>query len=132
MSWRSNRDHAPRHLNRPGTGLRLPITPHPATCGAAPTLLAFLSAHAMHGVTKAGAKLVQPAVGDDSLYRWVAGDRTGERPRFGTLPNHFVAEVNGDARGVAEAAVGIAHRRVDPSAGCRMESLRRARVPGGE
>ena len=68
-------------------------------------LLAFLSAHAMHGAKKAGAEIIQPAVDDDPLYGWVAGDRTGDPPRFGTLPNHFVAEVNGDASGVAEAAV---------------------------
>ena len=68
-------------------------------------LLAFLSAHAMHGAKKAGAEIIQPAVQDDYLYQWVAGRGTGEPPRFGTLPNHFVAEVNGDARGVAEAAV---------------------------
>ncbi len=68
-------------------------------------LLAFLSAHGMHGVTKAGATVVQPDLDGDRLYRWVAGHGTGEPPRFGTLPNHFVAKVNGDARGVAEAAV---------------------------
>ena len=68
-------------------------------------LLAFLSAHAMHGAKKAGAEIIQPAVDNDCLYRWVAGHGTGEPPRFGTLPNHFVAEVNGDASGVAEAAV---------------------------
>ena len=69
-------------------------------------LLAFLSAHAMHGAAEAGATIVQPSLDGDRLYRWVAGYGIGEPPRFGTLPNHFVAEVNGDARGVAEAAVG--------------------------
>ncbi len=68
-------------------------------------LLAFLSAHAMHGAEKAGARIVQPDLDGDQLYRWVAGDRTGEPPRFGTLPNHFVARVDSDARGVAEAAI---------------------------
>ena len=68
-------------------------------------LLAFLSAHAMHGARKAGAEIKQPAIQNDCLYRWVAGHGSGEPPRFGTLPNHFVAEVAGDARGVAEAAV---------------------------
>ena len=68
-------------------------------------LLAFLSAHAMHGAEKAGGTVVQPAVGDDPLYRWVDGRRIGDPPRFGTLPNHFVTEVDGDARRVAEAAV---------------------------
>ena len=69
-------------------------------------LLAFLSAHAMHGARKAGAEIKQPAIQNDCLYRWVAGHGSGEPPRFGTLPNHFVAEVSGDARDVAEAAVG--------------------------
>ena len=68
-------------------------------------LLAFLSAHAMHGAEKVGGRIIQPAVDDDLLYRWVAGDRTGDPPRFGTVPNHFVVEVDGDARRVAEAAV---------------------------
>ena len=68
-------------------------------------LLAFLSAHAMHGARKAGAEIKQPAIQNDRLYRWVAGHGTSESPRFGTLPNHFVAEVAGDAHGVAEAAV---------------------------
>ena len=69
-------------------------------------LLAFLSAHAMHGADKAGGRIMQPAVDDDPLYRWVAGHRAGDPPRFGTLPNHFVVEVDGDARRVAEAAIG--------------------------
>lgn len=69
-------------------------------------LLAFLSAHAMRGAEKAGGRIVQPAVDDDSLYRWVAGHRTDDPPRFGTLPNHFVVAVDGDTRRVAEAAVG--------------------------
>lgn len=69
-------------------------------------LLAFLSAHAMRGAKQAGGRIVQPAVDDNLLYRWVDGHRTGDPPRFGTLPNHFVAEVDGDARPVAEAAIG--------------------------
>ena len=67
-------------------------------------LLAFLSAHAMHGAKKAGGKVVQPVVDDDPLYRWVAGDRIGDPPQVGTVPNHFVVEVDGDARSVAEAS----------------------------
>lgn len=68
-------------------------------------LLAFLSAHAMHGAEQAGGRIVQPIVRDDPLYRWASGDRSGEAPRFGTLPNHFVAAVDGDARRVALAAI---------------------------
>ena len=71
-------------------------------------LLAFLSAHAMHGAATAGGKLVQPVVDGDPLYGWVAGSRSGDPPRFGTVPNHFAVEVGGDAenaaRPVAEAA----------------------------
>ena len=69
-------------------------------------LLAFLSAHAMHGAAKAGAEIAQPVVKDDPLYRWVAGNplRTDDPPRLGSLPNHFVAKVDGDAVQVAKAA----------------------------
>ena len=86
-------------------------------------LLAFLSAHAMHGAKNAGARIVQPAIGDDPLYGWVAGRRTGDPPRFGTLPNHFVVEVDSDdARRVAVAAdesIAAAWKRVhDAVWGC--------------
>ena len=69
-------------------------------------LLAFLSAHAMHGAAQAGGSIVQPDVADDRLYRWVSGIPTAKPPRIGTVPNHFVVEVCADARHVAEAAVG--------------------------
>ena len=59
----------------------------------------------MHGARGAGGEIAQPLVGDDPLYRWVDGDRAGEAPRIGTLPNHFVVEMDGDAQPVAEAAV---------------------------
>ena len=71
-------------------------------------LLAFLSAHAMHGAHEAGGRIVQPAVAEDALYRWVSGNPTDERPRIGSVPNHFVIELGGDAgdaRRVAETAV---------------------------
>ena len=68
-------------------------------------LLAFLSAHAMRGAQDAGGEIVQPLIAGDPLYRWVGGDRSGEAPRIGTLPNHFVVEVDSDAEPVAEAAV---------------------------
>ena len=67
-------------------------------------LLAFLSAHAMRGAHNAGGEIVQPLVREDPLYRWVGGDRTGEAPRIGTLPNHFVVTVDSNAQTVAEAA----------------------------
>ena len=68
-------------------------------------LLAFLSAHAMRGAHNAGGEIVQPLVKGDPLYRWVGGDRRGEAPRVGTLPNHFVVKVGSDDQPVAEAAV---------------------------
>ena len=72
-------------------------------------LLAFLSAHAMHGADVAGGRIVQPAVTEDPLYRWVSGNPTDKPPRIGSVPNHFVIELDGDAgdaRRVAEAADG--------------------------
>ena len=71
-------------------------------------LLAFLSAHAMHGAHVAGGRIVQPVVAEDRLYRWVSGNPTDEPPRIGSVPNQFVIELDGDvgdARPVAEAAV---------------------------
>ena len=68
-------------------------------------LLAFLSAHAMRGAQEAGGEIVQPVVTGDHLYRWVSGDRSGSPPRIGTVPNHFVVKLAGDARPVADAAV---------------------------
>ena len=68
-------------------------------------LLAFLSAHAMRGAHQAGAEIVQPVVTEDPLYRWVGGDRSGFAPRVGTVPNHFVVKLRGDARPAAEACV---------------------------
>jgi CRISPR-associated protein Cmr2 len=68
-------------------------------------LLSFLSAHAMHGAHRAGGKIVRPVVDDDPLYGWVAGGRMGEPPRIGSIPNHFVLNVDGDASEVADAAL---------------------------
>ena len=67
-------------------------------------LLAFLSAHAMRGAEQAGGRIVQPVVDGDVLYAWVGGDRRGCGPRIGTVPNHFVVELSGDAGPVAAAA----------------------------
>ena len=69
-------------------------------------LLSFLSAHAIHATREAGGRIVQPVVVDDPLYRWVAGNRTGDPPRIGSAPNHFVAEVDSHAAaGAAQAGV---------------------------
>ena len=67
-------------------------------------LLAFLTAHAMRGAEKAGGKIVQPLVENDSLYLWVSGRGTGGPPRVGTVPNHFAVETDCDPRTVAVAA----------------------------
>lgn len=71
-------------------------------------LLSFLSAHAMTGAQQAGGRVVQPVVDRDPLYRWVAGQREGNAPRLGSLPNHFAVEVDGTGgapRAVADATV---------------------------
>ena len=68
-------------------------------------LLSFLSGHAMRGAAKAGGRIVQPTVDEDPLYRWIGGDRLGEAPRIGSLPNRFAVEADGDPRAVADAAV---------------------------
>ena len=68
-------------------------------------LLSFLSAHAIRGARETGGRIVQPVIEDDPLYRWVAGDRTGDPPLIGSVPNHFVAEVDGDAAAAARAGV---------------------------
>ena len=68
-------------------------------------LLSFLSAHAMQGARGTGG-LIDPAVVDeDPLFRWVSGRGNGEAPRIGSVPNHFVVLVNGDASHVAGAAI---------------------------
>lgn len=69
-------------------------------------LLAFLSAHAMRGAQQAGGRIVQPVVDDDPLYRWVCGDREGDAPQVGSLPNRFAVETDGDAPAAARAAIG--------------------------
>ena len=78
-------------------------------------LLAFLAAHAMRGAHEAGGEIVQPVVKDDPLYRWVSDEGSGDPPTIGTVPNHFVVKLHGDARPVAEsaaAAFNAAWRRV--------------------
>ncbi|MBN1460125.1 MAG: type III-B CRISPR-associated protein Cas10/Cmr2, partial [Armatimonadetes bacterium] len=68
-------------------------------------LLSFLSAHAMHAAQQAGGRVVQPLVDADPLYLWARGEREGDAPRIGSVPNHFVVEVDGDASEVARASV---------------------------
>lgn len=68
-------------------------------------LLSFLSGHAMRGAEKAGGQIIQPMIDEDLLYRWIDGNREGDAPRVGSLPNRFAIETNGDARSVAAAAI---------------------------
>ena len=68
-------------------------------------LLSFLSAHAMRSAEVAGGRIIRPSVNQDQLYHWVTGSHEGTAPRIGTVPNHFVVEVDGgDASEVAGAA----------------------------
>lgn len=64
-------------------------------------LLAFLSAHAMHGISQAGGRIVRPSVDEDPLYEWVCATAkgsapSGSPPRIGSVPNHFVSELDGE------------------------------------
>lgn len=68
-------------------------------------LLSFLAAHAMHGAEKAGGRIIRPVPAGDRLYQWVTGRREGPPPGIGTLPNHFVVEVDGDPKSVAGAGI---------------------------
>ena len=73
-------------------------------------LLSFLSAHAMRGSADAGGRIVQPVVDDDQLYRWVSAVRAGDPPRgtpprIGSLPNHFIVEVDAKPAEVADFAI---------------------------
>jgi CRISPR-associated protein Cmr2 len=69
-------------------------------------LLSFLTAHAMRGVRKAGGIIKRPLVEDDQMLQWVEGRRSGEPPRFGSLPNQFTVELpqRADPKSIAEAA----------------------------
>ena len=69
-------------------------------------LLSFLAGHAMHGAQSAGGVVIQPAVDEDLLYQWVSGNQANGAPvpKLGSLPNHFVVEVDTTASQVATAA----------------------------
>ena len=69
-------------------------------------LLSFLVAHAMRGARISGGKIIQPVVDEDPLYRWVSGQRDGNVPQLGSLPNHFVVEVEEDVAPSCECRVG--------------------------
>jgi len=71
-------------------------------------LLSFLSAHAMNGARGAGGTITQPAVDFDKepMLRWITGRGSGDPPRIGSVPNHFIVRVDdgGHGRAVALAA----------------------------
>ncbi len=82
-------------------------------------LLSCLAGHALHGAVRAGGRVTRPASYDsDALYRWITGQRDGDPPRVGSLPNHLVIEVDGDAQQArriaqaARAAMEAAWRRI--------------------
>jgi CRISPR-associated protein Cmr2 len=56
-------------------------------------ILSFLSAHAMSGARRADRMIIRPRVDDDPLLRWVEGQRQGDPPRLGSLPNQFTVEL---------------------------------------
>jgi len=73
-------------------------------------LLSLLSGHAMAACDIRGGKVVLPVLDDDPLYAWIR-DPVDVPPPVGSLPNHFVAEVDGAdhgedvARHAAEAVI---------------------------
>ena len=80
-------------------------------------LLAFLSAHAMHGISQAGGTILRPSVAEDPLFTWISAKKAGtaapgEPPRIGSVPNHFVAELDAgaDPAAVAQAGVDALHK----------------------
>lgn len=80
-------------------------------------LLSFLSAHAMWGIQEAGGRIVRPVVANDPLFAWVCAAMAGtagpgEAPRIGSVPNHFVAELQegADPAGVAQAGIEALER----------------------
>ncbi len=87
-------------------------------------LLSFLSAHAMRGAADAGGDVVRPVVDQDPLYRWVDCRGEGEPPRIGSVPNHFVVEVQA---GSAVRPVGVAAGRALQDAWRRVCRAVRAR-----
>ena len=73
-------------------------------------LLSFLAGSAMRGAELAGGRIVRPDVEHDPLYRCIRGEREGEAPHIGSLPNRFAIELNGDPPEVAHAAQEALHR----------------------
>ncbi len=80
-------------------------------------LLSFLAAHAVQGAISSGAKIEPHELTLDALVRWAGGERNGEAPAVGSVPNHFAAVARNEehAREIAreaDAALQQAWRRV--------------------
>lgn len=80
-------------------------------------LLSFLAAHAVQGAISSGAEIEPHELTLDALVRWAGGERNGEAPAVGSVPNHFAAGATDEehAREIAraaEAALRHAWRRV--------------------
>lgn len=69
-------------------------------------LLSFLTAHAVQGVMSSEGEVTPSQLTEDRLVRWAGGERNGEAPRVGSVPNHFAAVARDEehAREIARAA----------------------------
>lgn len=61
-------------------------------------LLSFLSGHAMLGAVQAGGRVVRPRVDDDLVFLWISGQRSGDPPTVGSLPNRFQIEIQDETQ----------------------------------
>lgn len=71
-------------------------------------LLSFLSAHAVKAAIDAGGTPARPNfdIDREELLLWICDRRVGQKPRIGSIPNHFImqAEDPAHARRIADAA----------------------------
>lgn len=75
-------------------------------------ILSYLSARAMKGIIDCGGKIIVPKVWEDDgkkdlLLAWVMGERAGESPRIGTIPNRFQAWAENPKEAAKAAEVQI-------------------------
>jgi len=75
-------------------------------------ILSYLSARAMKGIIGCRGKIIVPKVWEDDgkrdlLLAWVMGERTGESPRIGTIPNRFQAWAENPKEAAKAAEVQI-------------------------
>ncbi len=79
-------------------------------------LLSFLTAHAIQGAIRSAAEIEPHQLTVDALVRWAGGERNGEAPALGSVPNHFAAVARDEEHAcriarAAEAALYKAWRR---------------------